>query len=288
MLSKLMSVLIVILLIILIVLNCLHNNNENQIYIAKSTHKNIDNEDLDINDILNLTEVNEKHKKSKKHHNKDLYNNKSRLLPNDEVLPKNELFDKAYRDYYRKKNRNIIKDYDYKILKDPFKSPADRPENAVIRDLDLYNFFNISTHGPLNDFRVLGTLIEIKDNNFNLHNIKKINDMPLTTMKPVNEHQPQKPEPDKPNYQEIEVRINNNNDSILQLFGREKYRGAHVFQYYTMTPYSNVKIPLAKRHNKELYDGDIVFIKEFGKSYRVSLYPREEPEYIPENYDPFV
>ena len=282
MLSKIMSILIIILLVILIVINCLHNKNEDKIYIAKTNHEENENKNLNIDNIIQTSLGQDN----------DLYNNKSRLLPSDEVLPKNEMFERAYRNYYRKKNRDIIKDYDYSVLADPFKQPVDRPENAVIRDLDLFNFFNISTHGKLNDFRAVGTLIEVKNNNINdLHKIHKIDDMPLTTMKPVNQMQPQQPEPDHlDKHHEIEIKINNNNnnDNILQLFGREKYRGAHVFQYYTITPYTRVKIPLAKHHNKELYDGDIVHIKELGKSFRVSLYPREEPEYIPENYDPIV
>lgn len=154
-------------------------------------------------------------------------------------------------------NRQIIKNYDHRILSDPFKDPKNRMENDVISDLNVYDNFNISTHGKLNDFHVIGVLNlsnQIPEN-------KEIG--PFDQKEIVNN-----------------ATIYNN---VLQLYGRQKYAGSREYEYYTTITSGNqtLKIPIFNKHKQELYDGDKVFIKELNKYYVVSKYPNEEIEYIP-------
>lgn len=154
-------------------------------------------------------------------------------------------------------NRQIVRNYDHRILSDPFKDPRNRMENDIITDLNVYDNFNISTHGKLNDFHVIGVL--------NLSNeepmIKNIGPFDQTEI--MNN-----------------ATIYNN---VLQLYGRQKYAGGKEYEYYTTITSGNqtLKIPIFNKHKQELYDGDKVFIKELNKHYIVSKYPTEEIEYIP-------
>lgn len=154
-------------------------------------------------------------------------------------------------------NREIIRNYDKRILTDPFKDPKNRAENNVIADLNIYKNFNQSTQGALNDFHVVGVL--------NLSN-RKNNKKELGPYK-------------------MSEFVNNATiyNNILQLYGRQKYRQGKEYEYYTTITSGNqtIKIPIFNKNKQELYDGDEIFIKELNKFYIVSKYPTEEIEYIP-------
>ncbi len=147
------------------------------------------------------------------------------------------------------KNNFIIKNYDKKILKDYFTAPRNRVENDVINNLDLYDNFNLSTHGKLNDYHIIGIL-----------NLSKKSD-------------------EKTEIENNATEYNN----ILQLYGRQKYPGGREYEYYTFitSGNQNIKIPINNKNKTELYDGDEVYIKELNKYYIVSKYPMEEIVYIP-------
>lgn len=154
-------------------------------------------------------------------------------------------------------SNNIIKNYDKRMLSDPFTAPRSRVENDVISDLNIYQNFNQSTHGKLNDYHIIGVL--------NLSN--KTPD--IDKIGPFNQNE-----------------IKNNatfHNNILQLYGRQKYPGGREYEYYTVITSGNqtIKIPIFNRNKQELYDGDEIFIKELNKYYIVSKYPTEEIEYIP-------
>lgn len=222
MLSKITSIIIIVLLIILIVLNCFHNKKANELNELKvKKTENLNNIPLNV-DFM-----------------KDYENYKS-----------NYLYDRAV-------DRQIIKDYDKSVLYDPFKAPRGRSENDVLFDLGVNNFFNISTHGALNDYHVIGTLLLI-DEKPNIDNIGPFNQKEIKN----------------------NATIYNN---VLQLFGREKYPRGRIYEYYTVITSGNqtLKIPIFNKNHQELYDGDKVFIRELNKYYVVSKYPNEEIEYIP-------
>lgn len=152
---------------------------------------------------------------------------------------------------FKKSDDFYIKNYDKKMLTDPFTAPRDRIENNTIHDLDLYKNFNLSTHGKLNDFHIIGVLNLLSTDSHNKNN---------------------KVENNATEY-----------NNILQLYGRQKYPNGNEYEYYTMITSGNqtIKIPIKNKHKKELYDGDEIFIKELNRTYKVKKYPMEEIEYIP-------
>lgn len=187
--------------------------------------------------------------------NQELTNLKFSNLKEELQKEKNNGIRERINDFFN--NRQIVRNYDHRILSDPFKDPRNRMENDVISDLNVYDNFNISTHGKLNDFHVIGVL--------NLSN------------------QPSNIEELGP-FNQTEV-VNNATiyNNVLQLYGRQKYAGGKEYEYYTTITSGNqtLKIPIFNKHKQELYDGDKIFIKELNKHYIVSKYPTEEIEYIP-------
>lgn len=71
-------------------------------------------------------------------------------------------------------------------------------------------------------------------------------------------------------------------DKILRLFGRQEYPRSNKYEYYTMIPSGNdqIKIPIKTRKN-ELYDDDMVYVKELGRHYKVQLHDYDEYKYFP-------
>jgi hypothetical protein len=70
-------------------------------------------------------------------------------------------------------------------------------------------------------------------------------------------------------------------NDILELIGRKITD--NWYKYFTSISKGNkiIKIVVRNRNRKELYSGDIVFIPELGKSYRVKIDPLDQIEYNP-------
>lgn len=87
----------------------------------------------------------------------------------------------------------------------------------------------------------------------------------------------------KPKGEESHNDVYQSNNFIIRLFGRQQYPGSNRYEYYTMinNGLDQIKIPIYNRR-QELYDEDIIYIKELGSKYQVSLYDYEEPKYYPD------
>lgn len=74
-----------------------------------------------------------------------------------------------------------------------------------------------------------------------------------------------------------------NQNAILKLFGRQEYPGSNTYEYYTMvnSGMDQIKIPIYGRR-RELYSGDMIFIKELESKYEVNLYKYDQPKYYPD------
>jgi len=74
------------------------------------------------------------------------------------------------------------------------------------------------------------------------------------------------------------------NNSIIRLFSRQTYPGSDRYEYYTMinNGFDQIKIPIDSHHNQELYDDDIIFIKELNDKYKVNLHKYDQPRYYPD------
>ena len=74
---------------------------------------------------------------------------------------------------------------------------------------------------------------------------------------------------------------NQNDNSILELIGKKITD--NWYKYFTSITMGNkiIKVVIRNNNRRELYTGDIVFIPEIGKSYRVKIDPMDMIEYNP-------
>lgn len=72
-----------------------------------------------------------------------------------------------------------------------------------------------------------------------------------------------------------------NDNSILELIGKKITD--NWYKYFTSITMGNkiIKVVIRNKNRRELYSGDIVFIPEIGKSYRVKIDPMDMIEYNP-------
>ena len=77
------------------------------------------------------------------------------------------------------------------------------------------------------------------------------------------------------------ININNGDNNILELIGKKITD--NWYKYFTSISVGNkiIKINVYNRNRRELYDGDIVFIPELGKRYRVQIDEMDMIEYNP-------
>lgn len=78
--------------------------------------------------------------------------------------------------------------------------------------------------------------------------------------------------------------------TILPLYGRPTYYGSSKWNYFTSTDgYHMIQIPVFYHDKRctheygcdEISDGDIVYVKEYGKDFEVTLYDNYQARYIP-------
>lgn len=167
------------------------------------------------------------------------------LIKNANIQSSNKLNQPQYQQFHY----DPIKYYDQEKLADPFEAPAKRPDRIQmgyppIMKSSTNPLQPYPTRGYPDNYHLLGTLISI-DNNKDYNKLEQDN-------------------------------------QIINLFGRQKYPGSSEYEYYTMLSTGNIntKIPL-KDQIRELFTDDEVFIKELNKTYKVNLYPNEELKYNP-------
>ena len=87
------------------------------------------------------------------------------------------------------------------------------------------------------------------------------------------------------NYHLVGVLLRDNTETAYKLFGRQTYPGSDLWEYYVENDkYNNVKLPVSKRCNKEMTDGEEVHVPGTDKDrghFRVKLYNFDVPRYIP-------
>lgn len=92
------------------------------------------------------------------------------------------------------------------------------------------------------------------------------------------------------NYQLLGIVSRKSDEKILQLYGRQIYPNSNQYEYYVITENNGFmnKIPIGKKGNREIEDGDIIIIDEFDKnkgSFQVKLYNYNTPRYNPYIFD---
>jgi hypothetical protein len=91
------------------------------------------------------------------------------------------------------------------------------------------------------------------------------------------------------NYQLMGVLLRDNTETAFNLFGRQTYPGSNQYEYYAQGTMhnNNVKLPINRKDNRELYDGDQVKIPgtdENKGQFKVKLYNLDVPRYNPYQY----
>ena len=86
---------------------------------------------------------------------------------------------------------------------------------------------------------------------------------------------------------------NNNESSILPLFGRPTFNGSKKWNYFTSSDkFHNFKIPITKDGRKcnddlgcdEIMNGDMIDIPSYNGKFKIEIYSYDRPSYIPYVY----
>lgn len=172
----------------------------------------------------------------------------------------------SYRRPYRRKpyHRNIIRNYDYRSYYNPFVRQYLRPEDYIIYDLDVYDYFEYPTRGEPNDFHIIGTLTTDTNPEITIDNWKQT-------------------EEEKKSKKEDKERKIDKDNRVLKLFGRQRFPGSSsTWDYYTIISMGNesVKIDLGER--REIYDAESIKIPELNDvRYKLKKYPGDIFRYNP-------
>ena len=135
---------------------------------------------------------------------------------------------------------DLIRQYDYRKLYDPYENPVRRVARYEMMPLYLQQMVDLPTRGYPDNFRQLGILIK--------------------------EGNPAR----------------NEDNKILRLYGRQEFPGSNRYEYYTAINSGNDQIKIPIRYRKqEIYDGDVVHIRELREHYRVQLLKYDAPRYYP-------
>lgn len=137
---------------------------------------------------------------------------------------------------------NPIEIYDYNKTFNPLEEPTRRLPVYEIPPYYLKKLIDIPSRGYPDNFSQMGVLIR-EDNH------KKSHD-----------------------------------NRILRLFGRQEYPGSNKYEYYTIINNGNdhIKVPLDNKRKNELYNDDIIYVKELDSDYIVSLYKYDHLRYYPD------
>lgn len=91
-------------------------------------------------------------------------------------------------------------------------------------------------------------------------------------------------------YQQVGALVNDTNDKILPIYGRQTYPGSGKWSYYTATDkFREVKLPVFKNKRNctdehgcdEIYDKDEIDVPAYNQKFKVTMYSLDAPKYIP-------
>ena len=91
------------------------------------------------------------------------------------------------------------------------------------------------------------------------------------------------------NYQQLGIITRNNDEKILQLFGRPTFPGSNQWEYYVRSEKEGFinKIPIQTKHQRELQDGDDIDVPGMNTNngkFIVKIFNYNIPRYNPNDY----
>ena len=185
-----------------------------------------------------------------------------------------------------------IVNYDRLKLTDPFIDPSQRTSLDQIPAPYFAPYINFPTRGIVDKYHRVGLLIyehnkeyiKYNEYNENINPIVESSDVSLVTNQVDNKIHDnlvqsnnvkndnyKKNKPNVPYSVRIEKFGNIQGNDVLELIGMKLYQ--NTYKYFTSFSEGNkiIKITINTRNNKELYDGDIVFVPELKRKYRVKM-----------------
>lgn len=144
---------------------------------------------------------------------------------------------------YNPMNVDVVRQYDYHKTFDPLEDPTRRVPRHEIPPVVLKHNIDIPSRGYPDNYNQYGVLVKEHSN-----------------------------------------KDGDSENRIVRLFGRQRYPGSNQYEYYTMITSGNdlIKIPINNKRRNELYDDDIIYIKELNNNYKVQLYKYDAPRYYPD------
>lgn len=181
-----------------------------------------------------------------------------------------------------------IANYDNAKLIDPLVDPLQRTSADQIPNPSIAMQLNFPTQGILDRYHRVGLLIaigsDLNDNKIlDKNNIVKRKNNPVV---PIIETESERTYKgvwlaERGKIEGFDNVTTYDENSILELIGKRRYHD--VYRYYTSISMGNkiIKIMVNNKNNKELYSGDVVYIKELNKSYRVEIDNTDMIDYNP-------
>jgi hypothetical protein len=179
-----------------------------------------------------------------------------------------------------------IANYDNAKILDPLVDPLQRTSADQIPNPNIAMQLNFPSQGVLDKYHRIGLLTAIEPstetNNFtdSSNNIvKRKAQVPIVS------------EENERSYNGVWLsekgkiegfgNMSSEENNILELMGKRRYHG--VYRYFTSISMGNkiIKVMINSKNGRELYSGDIVFIKELKKSFRVEIDDMDMIEYNP-------
>ena len=165
-----------------------------------------------------------------------------------------------------------LTEYDRQVTFDPMIEPTRRPPIHQILPILGNPYFNYPTRGFTDSYSMQGYLVREKKDNIN----PKLNTS-------INNPKDKKINKDVNDKNSIEEPINNLENQIIKLFGREKFPNSNVFEYYVIinTGFNDSIKYFLENQTKELFDGDNIYIDIIQSKYKVKIMKNKLFEYNP-------
>jgi len=177
--------------------------------------------------------------------------------------------------------KDPVVDLDYRKMYDPLIEATRRLDRSQIPSPYFDQLTNIYTRGFPDNFSLFGLLMRKNQKEHISKEIKR-------SKKLKKEFERDDDVIGEFKTDIVTINMADDKDRILYLFGRQIYPGSNKYEYYAMTTdrTSKVKFTLDLKYDRELFDDDIVYIKEVGEPYIVSLYKQDSLKYNPFNITP--
>lgn len=196
-----------------------------------------------------------------------------------------------------------IQNYDRAKLLDPLVDPRGRTAADQIPTLLVASQFNIPTQGIADRYHRVGLLIALESDD-NLNSDNNSSNFKINKKRKSKHNSDTNSESTTQSYKGVEIApiegfegfenietfqtLNNHDDnSILELIGKKITD--NWYKYFTSISKGNkvIKITVHNKNRRELYCGDIVYVPELGKKFKVKIDPMDMVEYNPYSFNNF-